>query len=219
MPQTFPPRSNLISKASIIVLLVLGVVITGALAWYFHTPTFTQVGVSVPQPVPFPHIIHITSVGMNCRYCHAGVDQSSFADLPSSESCMTCHSQIAKTATSLQPIRDSYANGTPIQWNRVNHLPDHVYFDHEIHVDKGVGCETCHGRMDKVTTAVRATYFYMYVCTSCHKDPAPYLRPLANVYDMGYTPGEDQATLGPKLMKEYNIMPSSDLIRCSICHR
>ncbi len=219
MPQTFPPRSNPISKISIILVLILIVAITAVLAWYFHTATFTKVGVKVSQPVPFPHIIHITSVGLNCRYCHASVDQSSFADLPPSETCMSCHSQIAKTATSLQVIRDSYSKGTPVQWNRVNFLPDHVYFDQEIHVTKGVGCETCHGRMDKVTTAVRAIYFYMDVCTGCHKNPGPQLRPLANVYDMGYVPKEDQNTLGPKLIQEYNILPPNDLIRCSVCHR
>jgi len=219
MPQIFPPRSNPISKISIVVVIVLIAAITAALAWYFHSNRFIKVGVQFPQPVPFPHIIHISVVGLNCRYCHAGVDQSTFADLPPSETCMSCHSQIAKTSASLQPIRDSYANGTPVQWSRVNYLPDYVYFDHEIHISKGVGCETCHGRMDKETTAVRAKYFYMDVCTGCHKNPIYQLRPQANIYDMGYVPGEDQKTLGTKLMKDYNIMPAIDLIRCSVCHR
>ncbi len=219
MPQIFPPRSNILSKISILVILILLVAVTAVLVWYFHSTTFTQVGVRIPQPVTFPHVIHITGVNMNCRYCHAGVDQSSFADLPPAETCMSCHTQISKTAADLKPIRDSYANGTPIQWNRVNNLPDYVYFDHQIHIAKGVGCETCHGRMDKETTAVRAKYFYMTTCTECHKNPEKYLRPQANVYDMGYVPSEDQATLGPKLVKEYNIMSPNQLNNCSICHR
>src|SRR5512143_387389 len=145
MPQLFPPRSNSVSRFSILAILILLVAGTGAGIWYAHSSKFTKVGVPIPQPVPFPHNLHIVTLGLNCRYCHAGVDQSSFADLPPAETCMSCHSQIAKTVPSLQPIRDSYANGTPIQWNRVNRLPNYVYFNHQIHVAKGVGCETCHG--------------------------------------------------------------------------
>jgi hypothetical protein len=219
MPQLFPPRSNKISKLSILAGVALLVVVTGGLVWYTHSTVYTKVGVAIPQPVPFPHSYHVGVLGLNCRYCHTGVDQSSFADVPPAETCMSCHSQIALNVASLQPVRDSYANGTPIQWNRVNSLPDYVYFNHQIHVDKGVGCETCHGRMDKETTAVRAKYFYMATCTDCHKNPAPSLRPQANIYDMGYTPSESQATLGPKLMKEYNIMSPNQLTNCSICHR
>ena len=219
MPQLFPPRSNSISRLSILGVLILLVAGTGAGIWYTHSSKFTKVGVRIPQPIPFPHNLHITTLGLNCRYCHDSVDQSSFADLPPAETCMSCHSQIAANDPVLQPLRDSYNKGTPIQWNRVNSLPDYVYFNHQIHVTKGIGCETCHGRMDKETTAVRAKYFYMDTCTECHRDPSKYLRPLANIYDMGYTPSEDQAILGAQLMKEYNILPASQLINCSICHR
>lgn len=219
MPQLFSPRSNTISRFSILAILILLAVVTGGLVWYTQSPTFTKVGVSIPQPVPFPHNLHISVLGLNCRYCHTGVDQSSFADLPPAETCMSCHSQIAITAPDLQLVRDSYQNGTPIQWNRVNSLPDYVYFNHQIHVAKGVGCETCHGRMDQEVTAVRARYFYMTTCTDCHNDPGKYLRPQANIYDMGYTPGADQATLGSKLVKEYNLLSPIQLTNCSICHR
>lgn len=219
MPQLFPPRSNKIAKMSILVALVVVAVVTGGLVWYFHSPMITKVNAQIPQPVPFPHSYHIGVLALNCRYCHMGVDQSSFADVPPAETCMSCHSQIATTVASLQPVRDSYANGTPIEWNRVNSLPDYVYFNHQIHVAKGVGCETCHGRMDKETTAVRAKYFYMDTCTECHKNPDKYLRPQANIYDMGYTPSESQASLGLKLVKEYNIMSPVQLTNCSICHR
>lgn len=219
MPQLFPPRSNKIAKFSILVIIVLSAALIGGLSWYTHSPTFTQVGVEVPQPVPFSHNLHVKAVGLNCRYCHVGVDQSAFADLPPAETCMSCHSQIRKDSPTLKPVRDSYHNGTPLAWNRVNDLPDYVYFNHEIHVVKGVGCETCHGRMDQVTTAVRSKFFYMSTCMECHSNPAQYLRPQANIYDMGYTPAEPQAVLGAKLVTEYNILPTSQLSDCSICHR
>ncbi len=219
MSQLFSPRSNMISKLSIIAVVVVLTVITVALAWYFHSNTYTKVGVKVPQPVPYPHNLHVVTLGLNCRYCHVGVDQSAFADIPSAETCMTCHSQIDTNDPVLKPIRDSYDNGTPIAWTRVNQLPDYVYFNHQIHIDKGVGCETCHGRMDQVTTAVRAKYFYMSTCTDCHRDPSPYLRPQSDIYTMGYKPKEDQSILGPQLMKQYNILPAKQLLDCSICHR
>lgn len=219
MSQIFPPRSNIISRISILAIPILLAAVAGGLVWYAHSPAFTKVGVPISQPVPFPHSVHVTAVGLNCRYCHDGVDQTSFADLPSAQTCWTCHSQIQPNAAALKPVRDSYTNGTPIQWNRVNSLPDYVYFNHQIHIAKGVGCETCHGRMDKVSTAVRAKYFYMTTCTECHWDPGKYLRPQANIYTMGYTPSENQATLGPKLVKEYNLLSPVQLVNCSICHR
>jgi hypothetical protein len=132
---------------------------------------------------------------------------------------MTCHSQIATNVASLAPVRDSWTTGLPIQWNRVNQLPDFVYFNHEIHVNKGVGCETCHGRVDTMTTDVEANNFTMGFCLDCHRDPAKYLRPLDQVYTMGYQPSEDQLTLGTQLVQEYNIMTPTQLTNCSICHR
>jgi len=132
---------------------------------------------------------------------------------------MSCHSQIALDSPLLIPVRDSWKTGKPIQWNRVNQLPDHVYFDHHIHVNKGVGCETCHGRVDQMVTAVKANTFYMAWCLKCHSDPAKFVRPLDQVYTMGYTPAENQDTLGPQLVNQYNIMPPGQLTNCSICHR
>jgi Cytochrome c7 and related cytochrome c len=219
MPPIFPPRSNTFARVSIVVVLILLVVITLVLVHWLHSSTFNKVGVAVPQPVPFPHNFHVNIVGLNCRYCHESVDKSSFADIPPTQTCMSCHSQVALTNPILAPIRDSYATGKPVQWNRVNSLPDYVYFNHEIHIAKGVGCETCHGRVDQMTTDVKANTFYMAWCLQCHRDPAKYIRPVANVYDMGYQPQGDQATIGAQLVKEYNIMPPSQLLNCSICHR
>lgn len=219
MPPIFPPRSNLFAKVSIVIAVLLLVIITALVVWYLHSSTFNRVGVNVPQPVPFPHSLHVSALGLNCRYCHDSVDKSSFADLPPTETCMTCHSQVAKDRPSLQPVRDSWETGKPIEWNRVNKVPDFVFFNHAIHVNKGVGCETCHGRVDEMTTNVKANTFYMDWCLQCHRNPAKYLRPRDQVYTMGYQPSGDQQTIGQNLVKEYNVMDTNQLINCSICHR
>lgn len=219
MPPIFPPRSNTIARLSILAALLLLAVITAVLVWWVHSSTFNKVGVAVSQPVPFPHSFHVGVVGLNCRYCHASVDKSGFADLPPTETCMSCHSIVKTDSPLLAPIRDSYKTGQPVQWNRVNNVADYVFFNHEIHVNKGVGCETCHGRVDQMSTDVKANTFYMAWCLDCHRNPANYLRPKENVYDMGYKPAEDQKTLGARLVKEYNVMPPSQLMNCSICHR
>jgi cytochrome c peroxidase len=132
---------------------------------------------------------------------------------------MSCHSQIAVDRASLAPIRDSFETGQPVNWNRVNQLPDHVFFDHEIHVNKGVGCETCHGRVDQMSTAVKANTFYMSWCLECHRQPEKYLRPVDEVTSMGYQPAEDQIALGTRLLEEHSILSSQQLTNCSICHR
>lgn len=219
MPPIFPPRSNTFARVSILVVLVLLAVITGGLVWWLHSPAFNKVGVAVPQPVPFPHNFHVGALGLNCRYCHDSVDQSSFADLPSTETCMSCHSQVALDSPLLEPVRQSWKTGQPIQWNRVNDVPDYVYFNHQAHVTKGVACETCHGRVDQMSTNVKANTFYMSWCLECHRNPEKFVRPLDQVYTMGYKPAEDQAALGAKLVQENHILPASQLTNCSICHR
>lgn len=219
MPPIFPPRSNMFARASILGVLVLTAVVTGLLVLWTHSSAFNKVGVTIPQPVPFPHSLHVTVVGLNCRYCHDSVDKSSFADLPPTQTCMSCHSQVKTESPLLAPVRESWSSGKPIEWNRVNDLPDYVFFNHQIHVKKGVGCETCHGRMDTVATAVKAETFYMAWCLDCHREPEKYLRPVDKVYDMGYKPAEDQKTLGKRLVAEYGVMPPSQLMNCSICHR
>ncbi len=219
MPPIFPPRSNTFARVSIVVILILLAAIIAFLVWWIHSPTFTKVGVAVEQPVPFPHSFHISVVGLNCRYCHDSVDSSTFADIPPTETCMSCHSQVKTDSALLAPVRESWQTGNPIPWKRVNNLPDYVYFDHHVHVNKGVGCETCHGRLDQMQTDVKANTFFMAWCLDCHRNPENYLRPLDQVYTMGYQPAEDQVTLGKRLMQEYNILPASQLMNCSTCHR
>lgn len=219
MPPIFPPRSNIFARVSILAILILLAVVTGALFWWVHSPTFTKVGVTVPQPVPFPHSLHVSALGINCRYCHDAVDKSSFADLPPTETCMSCHSQVATDRASLEPVRQSWKTGQPIQWNRVNRVPDFVYFDHHIHVNKGIGCETCHGRVDQMTTNVKQHSFTMGFCLDCHRNPQKFIRPEDQVYTMGYKPSGDQLAIGQKLVQDYKILPAGQLTNCSICHR
>lgn len=219
MRPLFSPRSNTIARASLIALPLLLIVVVVGLVIYGESSAVTNVGVAVHQPVPYPHNLHVAVLGMDCRYCHDSVDKSSFADLPSTETCMSCHSVIDVTNPDLAPVRASWQTGAPIAWTRVNQLPDFVYFDHEIHISKGVGCETCHGRVDQMTTDVKANSFYMSFCLDCHRNPAKYLRPLDKITTMGYQPAGDQLVIGAQLMKEYNILPPSQLINCSICHR
>ncbi len=132
---------------------------------------------------------------------------------------MTCHSQIKTESPLLAPVRKSWETGESVAWVRVNNLADHVYFNHQIHVQKGVGCETCHGRVDTMATAVKANTFFMAWCLDCHRNPERFIRPIDQVYAMGYKPAENQETLGPRLVEEYNIRPANVLMECSICHR
>jgi hypothetical protein len=219
MPQIFHPGLNTVAK----IILFGGVFILAAvyvvLVALFRSPFATGVNAPVEQPVPFSHEHHVGGLGLDCRYCHVSVEKSSFADLPPTETCMTCHSQIWNNAPMLEPVRESFKTGQPLQWNRVNNLPDYVYFNHSIHIAKGVGCETCHGRMDQMPLTSKAHTLYMGWCLNCHRHPENYIRPKDQVFTMGYQPATDQVTLGKQLMKEYNILPGSRLDDCYICHR
>ena len=219
MQPVFPPRSNLIARLSLLIVPLVLAIVVGAAVWYTHSPAFNKVGVEVPQPVPFQHSWHIGVVKLDCRYCHYTVDKSSFASIPPTETCMSCHSMVKTDSEKLKVVRDSWETGVPITWNRVNNVPDFVYFQHDIHVNKGVGCETCHGRMDQVGTAVKSEAMYMAWCIDCHREPEKFIRPVDQVYTMGYTPKEDQKALGARLVKEYNLLPVTQLMNCSTCHR
>ena len=219
MPQIFHPSTNTFSKVSIFGAVFFLAGLAWALYVLFRSPYFTNVNVPVEQPVPFSHEHHVAGLGIDCRYCHISVDKSSFADLPPTHTCMSCHSQIWTDSPMLEPVRQSLQTGIPIAWNRVNNLADFVYFNHGIHVAKGIGCETCHGRVDRMPLTWKANTLYMDWCLRCHRHPERYVRPRENVYDMGYHPPENQLTLGRKLVKEYNIRPGNELDDCYVCHR
>ena len=222
MAQLFPRGSNAYARISIVVVLV--VVGTG-LTILLNTNRLhytTDVQVAKKQPVPFSHKHHVAGVGLDCRYCHTSVEESSFANIPPVETCMTCHSQIWTESPLLEPIRESYRTGNPIEWVRIHDLPDFVYFNHSIHVHKGIGCQTCHGQVDQMPLMWKVNTLNMEWCLECHREPEKYVRPREEVFNMVWKPMDDrghavsQAVLGAQLVQDYNINPSTD---CSTCHR
>lgn len=197
------------------VALVFGVV--GYRAFGFVDGRYT-VGSPPPQPVPFSHKHHVMGEGIDCRYCHVSVETSAFAGLPDTHTCMTCHALIYSDAPMLAPVRASAATHTPLRWTRVTRLPDFVYFDHSIHVNKGIGCVTCHGRVDMMPLTSTAHAMTMKWCLACHRDPAPHLRPLNEITNMTWRPPRDRAALGRQLLAAYHIRVGH-LTQCSVCHR
>jgi hypothetical protein len=185
-----------------------------ALPWTDYT---TRRDIAPRQPVPFSHEHHVGGLGLDCRYCHSSVERTASAGMPPTETCMTCHSQLWTGAPILAPVRASLADEQPIRWTRVYRLPDYVFFDHSAHVAAGVGCESCHGRVDRMPLMRRATSLRMAWCLGCHRDPAASLRPRNAVFAMGWQPSLDTRSRAA-LMRERHINPSR-LIECSICHR
>ncbi len=171
------------------------------------------------QPIPFSHAHHVGGMGLDCRYCHTTVETSSFANIPPTRTCMNCHSQLFLSSPTLEPVRASFRTGTSIRWTRVHDLPDFVYFNHSIHIDKGVGCETCHGRVDRMPLTYQQNNLEMSWCLDCHRDPAKYVRPREFITAMGYQPAGDQREIGQRLVKEYGIQDARTLTSCNTCHR
>lgn len=218
MAQLFPSWSNTAGRIVLGMLVLSPIAVPAALMIAVRTPYQTQEGIVREQPVPFSHQHHAGSLGIDCRYCHDTVETSPFAGMPETRVCMTCHSQLWTDADMLAPVRESLANDTPLRWTRLHDLPDHVYFDHSIHVQKGVGCESCHGRVDRMPLAYTEHALFMQFCLDCHREPERHLRPRQQVTTMGWQPTTDQHTLGRRLLDDYNIH-KEQLTDCSICHR
>jgi hypothetical protein len=178
----------------------------------------TQASITRDQPVPFSHEHHVTGLGLDCRYCHASVERSPVAGVPPTHTCMTCHSQLFTQAAMLAPVRTSLAEDRPIHWRRVNELPGYVYFDHSIHIAKGVGCVTCHGPVGAMPLMRQYQSLTMGWCLDCHRDPTPHLRPRDAVFDPEWKPPANQADEGKKLLIAYHI-DIKHLTDCSVCHR
>ncbi len=185
------------------------------MAW-MRSPYVTNVGISVQQPVKFDHRHHVSDDGIDCRYCHYTVETSASAGMPATSVCMNCHGQIWNASPLLEPVRASYFNGTPIQWRRVHKLPDFVYFDHSIHVRKGVGCVSCHGRVDLMPEVMKSAPLTMEWCLNCHRKPEPQLRPLDQITAMTWRPPDDRGLLAEELAHRYG---TQHLTHCSACHR
>ncbi|RRR70802.1 MAG: cytochrome C [Candidatus Viridilinea halotolerans] len=219
MGQIFPRNANLFVRVSIFAGLLLATTLVLLIGVYFRSNTYRQVNVAIEQPVPYSHQLHADTLGIDCRYCHVSVEQSAFANIPATETCMTCHSQIKTNSDQLAPVRASYASGDPVLWERVHRLPDFVFFNHSIHVNKGIGCSECHGRVDQMPVVWQEQAFFMGFCLDCHRNPENYVRPVEEVYNMEYIHPANQRELGAQLVAEYGIMPVDQLTNCWICHR
>ena len=232
MAQIFHRSTNLISRLSIYGAVIIVAVLAFALYDLALSSWYTQQHMKLQQPVPFSHRHHAGELGIDCRYCHSSVETSSFAGVPPTQTCMTCHSQIWTNAEILAPVRQSLAEGKPLVWSRLNDLPDYVYFNHSIHIAKGIGCTSCHGQIAEMPLTERAGTLYMSWCLDCHRAPEKNIRPKSEVFNPFYAPPSnthpvqfegvyytDQASLGRRLTAEYKIQPLKTLQSCSTCHR
>jgi hypothetical protein len=216
MSQIFPKAANTLARASILgaggVAALAGLVVmnTNRLPWVNNQ------SVAREQPVPFYHAHHVGALGIDCRYCHTTADRSAVAGLPPTKTCMNCHSMIWLQSPTLEPVRASWRTDTSIRWTRVHDLPDFVYFNHSAHVNKGVGCTTCHGSVDRMAVMYQQQSLQMEWCLDCHRNPEKYVRPKEEVYSVAYQPPADQIELGRRLVKEYDVQPK---VNCSTCHR
>jgi hypothetical protein len=216
--QLFHHSMNYIAKGSIVAVgLIVGLIGAG---WFVfvQSPFVTNVGVAVQQPIPFSHEHHVRGLGLDCRYCHTSVEEAAFAGIPPTETCMTCHSQVWTDAPMLEPARTSFQTGESLEWVRVHDLADYVYFNHSAHINVGIGCESCHGRVDKMPLMSKANTLRMSWCLDCHRAPENFIRPQEEVVTMGWVPPIPQSELGPQLVAEQHI-DVKRLEDCSICHR
>lgn len=221
MPQIFHPSANTLSRVVLFSLVIGPAGLLGLIYLLVRSPYQTQVGVVLEQPVQFSHEHHVNGLGIDCRFCHTSVETSASAGMPPTHTCMTCHSQIWSDSPMLEPVRASLRNNEPLEWNRVHDLPDFAYFHHGVHVQKGVGCVECHGRIDLMPLAYRDKPLTMEWCLDCHRDPEPRLRPKEDVFAMDWTPPAD-SELARASESETVPMTHAEvgqLTNCSICHR
>jgi hypothetical protein len=221
MPQIFTATADTWLRATVLAVFLVvcggGLLMTGLV----NSSYVTRAGWSVGQPVPFSHKHHVGELGLDCRYCHTGVETSADAGFPPTSTCMTCHSQLWTGAEVLAPVRASLASGRPLAWNRVAQVPDYVFFNHSIHVDRGVPCATCHGRIDQMPLTWRAHPFQMRFCLDCHRDPAAALRPRDQVTRMDWSGWEEEPAhrgFAAAAARTFHLDPAK-LVNCEVCHR
>ena len=232
MAQIFHRSTNSISRATIFGAVFVVAALFWAAAQVQRSPYVTYAGVVRPQPAPFSHQHHVAGLGIDCRYCHTSVENSRFAGIPPTKTCMNCHAQIWTKAPMLEPVRESFRTDKSLVWTRVNDLPDFVYFDHSIHINKGVGCNTCHGPVDRMPLMYNYASLQMEWCLNCHRAPEKNLRPRDQVFNMRYQEPTadsplildgksfvDQDSLGLYLVKAYKLRSERDITSCNTCHR
>jgi len=198
-----------------ILLGVLGLVSSLVFVFYYwFSPKNLEVGYAPVQPIPYSHQLHAGELGIDCRYCHNGVETQAVAGIPSVETCMNCHSQVKKDSPDIVKLREHFVSGEPVEWVKVHQLPDYVYFDHSAHVNKGVSCLDCHGRVDQMPVVHQVESLSMSWCLECHRAPEAHIRPKEKVTDLAWT--SNDAQLGRQLVEAYHIRPRED---CNTCHR
>lgn len=215
MAQILPPWSNRLPLAGALAAGLGGLAAVG-FVWYFFSPRFTDAGYQPTQPVPYSHRLHAGELGLDCRYCHASVEVSPVANIPPTAVCMNCHRTVKRDSEKLAPIRESAATGRPMRWVRVHELPDFAYFAHNVHVAAGIGCVTCHGRIDEMEVVTQMQPLSMGWCLECHRNPGPNRRPVSEVTNMKWMPPRDSAALAARLQTERPVHPP---VTCSGCHR
>ena len=216
MSQIFHRSANTIAKVSIFGAVFFIAALLGLFDTVNRSPWMTQARVARAQPLQFSHERHVAGNGIDCRYCHTTVETSSFAGIPPTKTCMNCHSQIFSNSPFLEPVRQSFRTDRSIEWIRVHDLPDFVYFNHGIHIHKGIGCTTCHGQVDRMPLMWQEQSLQMEWCVNCHRYPELYVRPRDQVFSVDYVAPSNQLELGRRLVDEYQIQK---LTSCSTCHR
>ena len=214
--QIFHHSTNTLAKVSIFGALFAAAGGLWLVLEFNRSSYVTQAGVARIQPVQFSHQHHVGGMGIDCRYCHTSVEKSAAAGIPPTQTCMNCHSQIWSTSPELEPVRESFRSGKSLEWVRVHDLPEFAYFDHSAHVNKGMGCTTCHGRIDRMPLVWQEKSLQMEWCLECHRAPEKFVRPQHEVFNAAYEPPPDQLELGRKLVQEYGLKPRTS---CSTCHR
>ena len=215
MAQIFPRSLNRLP----LYLALVGILVPStavAFVWYYFSPKFTDVGYRPEQPVPYSHKLHVGELRLDCRYCHASVEYSTVANVPPTQACMNCHKLVARESEKLKPIRDSAASGRPMRWVRVHMLPEYAYFNHRAHISAGVGCVSCHGRIDEMEVVQQEQPLSMSWCLDCHRNPTPNLRPLSEITNMTWRPARDAAARERQLASLRPVHPPQD---CTGCHR
>jgi hypothetical protein len=222
MSAIFPKWTNRLPLMIIFGAVLVGGTLTAGM-WYYLTPKYSRVGYKPIQPVPFSHATHAGQLGIDCRYCHNMVEKSWYSNVPGSSTCMNCHNQVLKDDPRLALVRDSALSGEPIPWVQIHRVPDFVYFNHSVHVDRGISCVECHGRIDQMDEVYHAQPLSMTFCLECHRDPAAKIRPLEKVTDLGWKWSADpkenerlQRLHGEKMVEEWKV---ESLQNCSACHR
>jgi hypothetical protein len=216
MAKLFPKSANRLPVQIIVYLCVVGCIATAA-AQYYMTPKYTRVGYAPLQPVPYSHAKHVGELGLDCRYCHSTIDTAGAA-IPTSQTCMNCHNQLKAASPALAVIRDSYQSGKPVPWVHVHVMPSFVYFDHSIHVNRGIGCVECHGRVDKMDVVTQVKPMSMGFCLDCHRAPELHVRERGDVFnlDSGTIADTQGIEAARTFVKDLRINPP---VSCSGCHR